>query len=67
MAAGNVHPKELTLVLPRGINVSIEFIDPPSNDPAGPIVDPNVRQAVTPDGMNAKWNGCGCGGGNCIC
>jgi len=63
-----INVKNLTLVLPRGIDLDIKFIDPPSNDPNGPVADPQVSQPVKPDNAgNALWNGCGCGGGNCVC
>jgi hypothetical protein len=56
------------MVLPKGLNLDIQFIDPPSNNPTGPEPDPNVKQPVRSTGANLLgWDGCGCGGGNCVC
>ncbi|WP_211217448.1 hypothetical protein [Segetibacter koreensis] len=61
--------KIFTLRLPEGVDVKIEFVQPPESGPGGDIkVNPDVKLAVEDLGMgNMKWDGCGCGGGNCSC
>lgn len=59
--------KKLILKLPRFIDLELEFVDPPSNGTdRQPVLTVALPVEVDAAG-NAKWNGCGCGGGNCSC
>jgi hypothetical protein len=60
-------PTKLILKLPRNIDLDLEFIDPPTNAVL-PLPDPKIAIPLVVDGKgNARWDGCGCGGGNCSC
>ena len=69
--------KILTLRLPKGVHLNIQFVEAPSlAKPAGgqslvvgPVADPNVALPVKTDAEgNLAWDGCGCGNkSNCIC
>jgi hypothetical protein len=62
---------KMRLQLPKGLDVELIFVDPPAGAGAAPQADPQALQPVTPVDPNDPnvlgWNGCGCGGGNCVC
>ena len=53
---------KITLRLPSGVDVQLEFIDLPESGQGGEIqADPSVELPVETDAEgNMRWNGCGC-------